>query len=144
MWDLALSPNGDLVISGHRDLSGKSGTDLLEQRMLLRLQIHRGSWVYDDGKTLGSNLYRLIGMSATDAHSAVEPYVNEALRGMTEIKVVSVQHKHIVQGVLTDEHPAAARGIAIIISYQVRDLDSDAVSDTRQLEISLPLSGGGA
>jgi len=147
-WDFGISEHGDLIFTGHRDLAGKSGTDLLEQRMILRLKLHRGEWIFDDDETLGSNLYRLIGMSAADIHGAIEPYVREALRPMdNEIQVVSVSHSHVnTQGELTDTHEPSSTGVVISIVYRVTDTDiasSVGVVQDRQLTISLPLSGGG-
>ena len=33
---------------GSKDFSGISGTDLLNQRISIRLRLHRGEWVYDE------------------------------------------------------------------------------------------------
>jgi hypothetical protein len=93
MYDLAISDHGDLILAGSRDLEGASGTNLLDQRIVIRLRIHRGSWYYDTSETLGSFLYRILG---TDPNAALEvdSYVREALRPMTEISVEEVQSRY--------------------------------------------------
>jgi len=90
MYDLVISDHGDLILAGSRDLEGVSGTDLLDQRIVIRLKIHRGSWYYDTSETLGSYLFRILG---TDPNAALEvdTYVREALRPITEISVEEVQ-----------------------------------------------------
>lgn len=90
-WDIALSEHGDLVIAGNRDLAGISGSDLIEQRMKLRMKITRGSWIYDDEGSLGSNLNAVINMPPERMQTAAVGYVKEALRPMDEINVKQVQ-----------------------------------------------------
>jgi phage baseplate assembly protein W len=90
-WDLALA-KGDLVISGSKDFSGISGTDLLNQRISIRLRLHRGEWVYDEGDTLGSQLHQLVGAPQQQVVQVATAYVRNALREMgDEISVDSVE-----------------------------------------------------
>lgn len=86
-WDIALAPTGDIRFSSSGDLAGISGTDLIEQRMMLRMKIQRGSWTYDEDGTLGSQLVRLTGMASQLAITQVDAYVREALRDMNEISI---------------------------------------------------------
>lgn len=132
-WDIGISEHGDIVMTGHRDIGGKSGIDLIEQRMLLRLRITRGSWVFDDNDTLGSNLSHLSGLAPEKAAAIAPAYVQEALRTMDEIIVEDI---HIT---------TTPQSIGLMISYHISEVDVDAgtAEQTRQLEISLPLSGGG-
>lgn len=83
MYDLAISNHGDLIMAASRDLGGVSGTDLLDQRVMLRLTIHRGTWYYDLDQTLGSNLYHVLGTSP-DSALEIDAYVREALRPMDQ------------------------------------------------------------
>jgi len=137
MFDLAFSSPGDLIVAGNGDLAGISGTDLLEQRIRLRLTMHRDSWVYDATSTLGSLLYKLIGMSPEQADSVVEPYVRDALRPMAdEITVDQVWHS-VEQ--INDMTP---RGITIVVLYRVvASSESIGGEVEQQLAISLPLGG---
>lgn len=132
MWDLAIASNGDLIISGSRDLAGKSGTDLLEQRMILRLKLHRGEWTYDDSDSLGSQLFRLIGENPIKAQAMAPAYVREALREMAnEISVDDVE-------VTYDQ----ARSITLLISYTVlEDLAGDSEQEAQQVEVTIPFGG---
>jgi phage baseplate assembly protein W len=133
MWDLAIADNGDLIISGHHDLLGRSGIDLLEQRMRLRLMVHRGSWVLDEPGTFGSNLRRLIGMSPQNAAQSAPALVREALREIDEINVDSV----FVSPTETD--------LTIIVHYHIKETGggSAASPDELELSISLPVAASG-
>ena len=131
-WDLALDEHGDMMIGGHRDLLGRSGRDLIEQRMRIRLMVRRGSWLYDTDKTLGSNLWRLVGMSEDNASASARAYVIEALRGMDEINIDDVQVK-------TDSH-----SIVIVVLYRLADVNTGYVSPNElSLSIALPYTVAG-
>lgn len=131
-FDLALSEEGDLLISGHGDLLGKSGQDLIEQRMLIRLRVQRGAWIYDDNKDFGSNLDRLVGSSTADAGTAAIAFVREALRPMDEISVDGVD-------VDVDE----AGSVTLMVNYRTINLDTNDLSDPRTLVISLTEAASG-
>lgn len=88
-YDLAISEHGDLIVAGNRDLAGVSGVDLLDQRIVVRLTIHRGTWFFDTDGTLGSFLYRVLGQAPQSALE-IDSYVREALRPMTEISIEEV------------------------------------------------------
>lgn len=144
MFDLALSEHNDLVIAGNRDLAGVSGTDLIEQRIRLRLKIRRGTWVYDEGKTLGSQLFQLIGTSPDEVHTSVGAYVREALRPMSnEIEIQDVIHQH---DMTTPDLALSNREIEIMVLYTViGDLDpgTEGVSEQRTVSVNIPVGGGG-
>jgi len=132
MWDVAISEFGDLIISGHGDLLGRSGQDLLEQRMKTRLMIQRGGWIYDADKSLGSNLFRVINMPPSSASQAAIAFVREALRGMDEIIVENVD-------VLTE-----GSSITLVIHYRVQDRQGSVLTAVEQtLAISLPVPASG-
>jgi phage gp46-like protein len=87
--DLEVSALGDLVFSGGRDLSVVRATDLLRQRMLLRLKFVKGSWRLN--KTLGSELYTLLHQNNDQTSRArANSIVLQALRPMQEISVSKV------------------------------------------------------
>jgi hypothetical protein len=89
-FDLAISEKGDLVVAGNRDLQGTSGNPLVEQRIRLRLQIPRGSWLYDEDKTLGSLAHQIM-KSRPDRAYDLPSIVQEALRPMEDITVHEVE-----------------------------------------------------
>lgn len=122
-YDLALSDHGDLVISGSRDLAGVSGTDLLEQRIRVRLIVTRDTWVLNP--EFGSLLQRAINLEPTLAQDAVDGFVREALADMNEITVVEVQVDH------ADHH------ISLNVRYQVLGDTDGAETDIRELQVTL-------
>lgn len=101
IWDLALSENGDLIFGAGRDLLGVDGTRLIEQRMVIRCKIPRGSWMLDDSKTLGSNLRNLLGRDGQDITGQVPIYIREALRPMSpEIEILDVAVEQVERSLL--------------------------------------------
>lgn len=108
---MALTPAGDLIFSPSRDVMGISGTDLIEQRMMIRLRIPRGSWTYDDDDSFGSQLHRLMGASATAGIAQIDAYVREALRDMTDIEITDV---NISVNPIT-------QAVTLLIDYNVLD-----------------------
>lgn len=147
-FDLALSEHGDLVFSGNRDLAGVSGVDLIEQRIKLRLKLRRGTWLYDENRTLGSQLFRLSGVSGSQASTALAAYVQEALRPMSDEIVVN-DVTHLIDDTIVQDgevEPAVTRTLTVIVAYSVVDdlqPGSDAISNQRELSIEIPLVGGG-
>ena len=135
-FDLAISSLGDLIISGYRDLMGKSGQALIEQRMIIRLKIPRGSWVYDDDGSLGSQLYTLTSMTPTQAQAVAPAMVREALREMTEISVDDVRISFDV------------RSMTIIVYYHIVQTEGAGVQvgfeQVQELSFTIPLTGGNA
>jgi phage gp46-like protein len=83
-FDLAISDNGDLIVSGSRDLQGCSGSALVQQRIRLRLRMRRGSWSLDRKSSLGSQLHTLFGQPTEKATSAIIGFVHQALAPMAD------------------------------------------------------------
>jgi len=130
-WDLGIA-NGDLVISASGDLSGISGTDLLDQRIGIRLRLHRGEWVYDDNEVLGSQLYTLVGQTQQAAAQAAASHVHNALREMSgDIGIDRVEVQKL-----------DPRTITCIVHYHV--LDESGASSEQTAEIVDVTIGGTA
>jgi len=128
-WDLAIL-NGDLVISGSGDLSGITGTNLLDQRIGIRLRLHRGEWVYDVNDVLGSQLYKLVGAPQQQAAQMASAYVRDALRHMgDEISIDSVE-------ILTP----TSRTIQTVVHYHVLD-DAGAASEQEAEVVDITIGG---
>lgn len=89
-YDIAISDLGDLLFAGNRDLQGIGGEAQVEQRIKLRLRIHRGTWIYDEDKNLGSSLSELSLTSPEKAEPRVNAMVREALRPMEDTVVNNV------------------------------------------------------
>lgn len=130
-FDLAIADNGDLILTGHRDLAGISGTALLEQRIKLRLRLHRGEWIYDLEGSLGSQLYTLSGTPSENATAYVDAYVRDALRDMEDISVVEVQ-----------SYPTT-EDITLVILYQTEitgeDEDIPADEELQAITVTVPV-----
>jgi phage baseplate assembly protein W len=127
---LALSPFGDLIFSPSLDVMGISGTNLIEQRMMIRLRVQRGSWTYDDNDSFGSQLHQLMGANSTTAMAQIDAYVREALRDMTDIVItnVNVRVEPITQAV------------TLLIDYNVLD---ETGQETEQ-QLTFAVSEGSA
>lgn len=92
MWDLAVDgETGDLLFSPTRDLLGAVGDGLTRQRILVRCKIPRGTWVYDEIGTLGSNLYRISRSPGSKQIQDAPGYVREAVADMDDIQIHDVQ-----------------------------------------------------
>jgi phage gp46-like protein len=91
-WDLALDgDSGDVIFSPTLDLLGATGDGLTKQRILLRCKIPRGSWVYDEDKTLGSRLYQISSTPSAQQIVQAPALVREALEPMEDIAIVGVE-----------------------------------------------------
>jgi hypothetical protein len=133
-FDLAISEHGDLVLSGNRDLSGISGEDLLNQRIMLRLRLHRGTWFYDEQGTLGSNLHKVM-INSADKDLQIEGRVQEALAEMAdEIDIIQVDSKY-----REDEKSVF---VSLVYSTKVdsSQLGTGDETDT-QIQLRVPLGG---
>jgi len=130
-YDIAISGYGDLILAGNRDLAGITGTALIEQRIRMRLRLHRGAWKYDFEQNLGSQLYTLSGTPAENAAAYCDAYVREALADMEEITVVEVQ---VIP---------TTKDLTLIIVYQEEVTGDDQLiprdSDMQQVTVSVPV-----
>lgn len=114
-FDLALSHAHDLIFGPSRDLLGVTGVELDKQRIQVRCKIPRGSFIYDEGGELGSNLILVPRSPGTMQLRLAESYAHEALDDMEGISIQSVTAS------MTDE------GIAIDVKFtQDSPLDADA------------------
>jgi hypothetical protein len=129
-WDIALSPAGDLIFSPSLDVMGISGTDLIEQRMMIRLRVQRGSWTYDEDDSFGSNLYQVMGQNSLTATAQIDSYVREALRDMTDIEITAV---NISVDPIT-------QAVTLLIDYNVLDETGQATEQ----QLSFAVSEGSA
>jgi len=132
-FDLAIAPNGDLIISAAKDLQGATGTAIIEQRIEMRLRLIRGAWIYDERGQLGSNLQELFGMPPEIAATRVEPLVREALRTMEdEIEIVQVYAS------------PGEKDITVTVSYRlIYTDDTSGATDSGDIQtvgISIPLA----
>lgn len=88
MWDVAVDPTtGDFMFGPTRDLIGVTGSALIEQRILTRAKIPRGSFRYDDTGTLGSNLNKISSSPLERQLREAPALLGEALEPMTDVEI---------------------------------------------------------
>lgn len=126
-YDLVISEHGDLVFGSNRDLAGISGTDLIEQRIKLRLKIQRGSWTYDEDGDLGSRLNSISSMNPDQLEVMAKTYAIEALQDLDEISIVDVH---------TD---VSSQDITLVIFYNM-NLDHEPEPEIHELQAAVPVT----
>jgi hypothetical protein len=91
MFDLKIDQNGDLAFAGNLDLMGAVGDQVSEQRVIVRLKIPKGTWIYDIEGTLGSQLREIIRNARSYTADRARTYVMDALSPASDISVAEVQ-----------------------------------------------------
>lgn len=91
MWDLAIDgETGDWIFDPTRDILAVSGIALARQKIITRLKIPRGSFVYDEDGTLGSRLAELSRSDVNEALSEATRLAREALVDMPDVVINDV------------------------------------------------------
>jgi len=130
-WDLAISNLDDLVFSPSRDWMTVTGIDLLHQRILLRLKMKRGSWIFDETKELGSNLDLALRMNQPDAIAEIDSLIAEALDPISdEIEITNVE---------VVPTPRNERSVDVVISYQRLNLNDAGALESPSLSLTIPI-----
>lgn len=131
-YDFAIdTKTGDWLFSANRDIQGVEGDQVIQNRIINRLRIERGTWPLDptDG-ALGSRLRSLTRVSRARALKEARLYVEEALAPMSDdISVTDV---------VVEEQGVSA--IKLTISYDIiRSEDfvpaTDRLSETLAVEL---------
>jgi len=134
-WDLCISNFNDLVFSPHRDMQTVSGEDLLNQRIILRLKMKRGSWIFDEHKDLGSNLDFALQMDQPNAIESLEMLVAEALEPISDEIIISQ-----VEVTPTVGEP---RSLDLVLTYQ-RVIPPEAtgipILESQSLVLTIPVT----
>jgi hypothetical protein len=130
--DLAIDYNsGDLIVAPNKDLDRRTGSDLTEQRIRVRLRIIQGEWLLDPtGGTLGSRLVDSLRQPIFRAVDEIPLLVREAIEPMDDIDLVNVT---------CDPDPTDSRSVTVVIYYQV--LDQTGLTTEEQLTTSVTLAG---
>lgn len=92
--DTAIS-NGDFLLDSRNRPISISGIRELFQRVLIKLTVKKGSFIYD--KNLGSRLYTL-NSKVNDIKSKAFSIISEALNDMPEVFVKSILPEFIDDG----------------------------------------------
>lgn len=136
-WDLALSHHGDLILNAVRDVAGISGEGLIAQRIMIRLRVLQGAWIYDEESTLGSMLHTLIGRPPADAMATIPALVRQALRPMSS--------DILIQDV-TVGFDRESNSVVIMVAYRAVSVDNQAPGVPENIvtvSVPIPISGGG-
>jgi len=132
VWDIAISDLDDLVYSPNRDFLTVSGIELLHQRIMLRLKMKRGSWIFDDTKELGSNLDFALRMNQPEAMAELDTLVVEALDPIRD--EITILRTEIVP---TEGN---VRSLDLIIVYQrVENSERGGFPESENLVITIPI-----
>lgn len=108
-WDVLLDGRtGEWVFTANRDLMGIGGELHIQQRIMTRLRIKRGSFQYDVDGNLGSRLDIVTHYQPERAILEIPAYVREALAPMEEIQV------HDVTAIQNPDNPTE---IQVQVSY---------------------------
>lgn len=91
MYDLAIDPEtGDLMFGPTHDLLGTTGPTLIDQRILIRAKIPRGSFSFDATGTLGSRLYQIQSAPGPRQLREAPAILQEALEPMDDIHIADI------------------------------------------------------
>lgn len=94
-YDMHLNrQTGDWEFNSIGDLLGTSGDELDRQRIWIRAKVPRGTFTYDETKTLGSTLYQISRAPSTGQLDAARSALLTALEGMSDIDVENVDAVH--------------------------------------------------
>jgi phage gp46-like protein len=132
-FDLAIDyTTGDLLNAPNHDIQGRTGPDVYEQRIRVRLKVQRGTWALDptDGD-LGSRLHELTRVQSARALVEIEQYVREALEPMRDITVRDVQAR------LSED---TDKILLLDISYQPH-IDGDDSDTLQSISLTIPTRG---
>lgn len=103
MWDLALDlATGDFMFGPSRDLLVATGPELVNQRILSRCKIPRGTFPYDDDGNLGSRLHTISRQPNAQQTAQLVPLVHEALEGMDDIAIGEITPTITEDGLLVN------------------------------------------
>jgi hypothetical protein len=131
-WDLAISDHGDLLFSGHRDLQFVDGAQLMNQRIINRMRIQRGSWIFNRNSSLGSDLDSVLGFSVEQQLDNVPHLIEEAL--------VPIRDEIDIQSIFMDTDDLGS--VTAILNYSLVIPDSPPdTSEQAVVQLLIPVTG---
>ena len=94
-WDFKMDgETRDWVFSASRDYAHVDGIDLVKQRVMTRLFIERGTFIYDLTGDLGSRAWELLKFPHWKSEEQMNIIVHEALAPMDDIEILAVENWH--------------------------------------------------
>lgn len=126
-YDFAIdSKTGDWLFTGSRDIQGVAGDQVVQQRIITRLKIIRGSWPLDPTNgLLGSRLSDALHLPRQRAFNEIQLWVEEALSPMRDVSLIEV---------FADEVAADSRAMKVTIKYQILNVDNIDLGDLQAAE----------
>lgn len=129
--DLEISALGDLVFTGGRDLSVVQATDVMKQRMMLRLRLPRGSYKYN--RSMGSELRLALNRpNRPEVREHAASYARAALVPMQDMSIQEIQIE------IGEDNPRAM--IVKIAASGLIDRRRSTISSPFIAEIPVPLA----
>lgn len=90
--DFAMTDHGDWLFNSSGDLQAIEGAGLIRQRIVTRLKIPRGTWIFDDTGNLGSDLALAVNQPTIEkAAEAAKGHIGKALMPMYDVNVIDIQ-----------------------------------------------------
>ena len=122
------------MFSPNYDWMTTTGYDLLAQRIMLRLRMRRGSWIFDESKTLGGNLDMALRMTMPNALEELDTLVLEALEPIAdEITLIETQVK---------PSDSDSRAVELVITYERTlppEQSNTPILENQSLVLTLPI-----
>ena len=110
--------NGDYVPDGVGGLQRVEGREELLQRVLFKLTARRGKFPFQED--LGSRLWQLGRLSASQRQSAAAQYVAEALEGERDLSVEAVELMPTENGTAKLKADLLYRGEELNVALDIR------------------------
>lgn len=90
-WDIKMDgETRDWVFSASRDYANVDGMDLVRQRVMTRLFIERGTFIYDVHGDLGSRAWELLRFPHWKSEEQMNITIQEALAPMDDVEVAEI------------------------------------------------------
>jgi phage baseplate assembly protein W len=123
--DLALTPDGDLILTEHGDLQLVSGVDNAKQMIRVRLQTNPDTYIFGDD--LGSQLGEMIDVPLNPPNIAlIQQYVADAL---TDPRIVQINSIDVYD-------PGDGSG-SFYVTLNVTLIDGSTTTNTVSIDSSL-------
>jgi hypothetical protein len=91
-WDIKMDgETRDWVFTASRDYAHVEGMDIVKQRVMTRLFIERGTFIYDVQGDLGSRTWELLRFPHWKSEEQLNITIQEALAPMDDVEIIEVE-----------------------------------------------------
>ena len=135
-WDFRLdNSTGDLVFSPSRDIAGVDSVGLLRQRVSIRCKIPRGTYMYDEDDSLGSELHLVPRSPSLAQVEDAKAAVATALEPMSsEINVTSV----LAEKTENNQLQVTVAFTHVLTDYDIPTIDANTAPDVDAVSVVIP------